>query len=694
MSFGKEKRLLLGTLALLAPLPLPLNEVIGWPVLLIFWATVGFFLWRTANDAGRPLPIWAMNVLGMAYLPILFIDFVVLWQGRLLRPLIHLALFSLAVKLLGMKLEKDKWHILLLIFFTFLAAMGSSVHPAMILYLSAFLALSILVLARFASFHVLGTYGGERSANGEIPLRGFVVTSLLLTFLGAIPLFVLLPRLGSPYVMGPGGSAGTMTGGAGLNDSITLDVIGRVRTSRAVAMRVAYENPPPAGHEQRFRAAVYSEFRGTGWARESPRTQAVKRDRDGFFHLAEGLPRSWAEIWLEPGVSRGLVLPVETIAVSLVVSSLQLDQQGVVRVPFGRGGTLNYRAGMPETSELRLAENDRGNAPLLGSDDLAGISPEIARLAAEVAGTGTAEEKARQIENHLATSYQYTLDLVGSQSDHPVDDFLFQTQRGHCEYFASSMVLMLRSQGIPARFTTGYLGGEYSPFEDYYVIRESDAHAWVEAYLPGRGWATFDPTPAAGRPSARTAGWSQLMAQAYDFLVFRWDRYILTYGFFDQVGFVRSLAVWWSDLWQGLDSGTDSAADSKDQDKQQAAEETSVESDGLGLGGFRWVPLTILLVLVGWWIWLHRPALDAVWAYRRLRSRIEQDEAIALPVSAPPLQLADHIDRFRPPAAAPARRVIDLYLRESFGGQQLSDEELVELRSSLRDALQNLRKTA
>ena len=184
------------------------------------------------------------------------------------------------------------------------------------------------------------------------------------------------------------------------------------------------------------------------------------------------------------------------------------------------------------------------------------------------------------------------------------------------------------------------------------------------------------------------------MSQAYDFLVFRWDRYILTYGFFDQVGFARSLAVWWSEFWQNRESGAESAVDSNAGDEKQEAEGAADESDGQGLGGFRWVPLTVILVLVGWWIWLHRPALDAVWAYRRLRSRVEQDEAIALPTSTPPLQLADHIDRFRPPAAASARRVIDLYLRESFGGQQLSDEELLELRSSLRDALQNLRKTA
>ena len=66
------------------------------------------------------------------------------------------------------------------------------------------------------------------------------------------------------------------------------------------------------------------------------------------------------------------------------------------------------------------------------------------------------------------------------------------------------MVLMLRSQGIPARLVTGFLGGEYNPFEGYYIVRESNAHAWVEACMPGEGWRIFDPTPPAGRPVART----------------------------------------------------------------------------------------------------------------------------------------------------------------------------------------------
>ena len=99
----------------------------------------------------------------------------------------------------------------------------------------------------------------------------------------------------------------------------------------------------------------------------------------------------------------------------------------------------------------------------------------------------------------------------------PIGDFLFRYRSGHCEYFATAMVLMLRSQGIPARFVTGFLGGENNRL-GYYIVRQSNAHAWVEAYLPDSGWTVFDPTPPAGRPAvAQRSLWSAIR-QAYDFM--------------------------------------------------------------------------------------------------------------------------------------------------------------------------------
>ncbi len=100
------------------------------------------------------------------------------------------------------------------------------------------------------------------------------------------------------------------------------------------------------------------------------------------------------------------------------------------------------------------------------------------------------------LSNYLRATYPYDLDIPPfPDSRDSVDYFLFEQKRGYCEHFASALAVMLRSQGVPARFVTGYLPGEYNPLSGFYSIKNSDAHAWVEAYIPGFGWHAVDPTP-------------------------------------------------------------------------------------------------------------------------------------------------------------------------------------------------------
>jgi len=111
------------------------------------------------------------------------------------------------------------------------------------------------------------------------------------------------------------------------------------------------------------------------------------------------------------------------------------------------------------------------------------IPPPIRDLAARVMGEGSDAERALRATAHLRQEYAYTLDLMDSPGADPIGDFLFRDRAGHCELFASSLVLMLRSQGIPARLVTGYLGTSFNPLEGYHIVRNSNAHAWVEALV-------------------------------------------------------------------------------------------------------------------------------------------------------------------------------------------------------------------
>ena len=151
----------------------------------------------------------------------------------------------------------------------------------------------------------------------------------------------------------------------------------------------------------------------------------------------------------------------------------------------------------------------------------------ISKLAEEITAQAPNNyEKAVALERYLSTHFGYTLELPRTLARDPLANFLFERKRGHCEYFASSMAVMLRSLRIPSRIVTGFRGGEFNDLTGQYVVRASDAHSWVEAYFPGFGWISFDPTPAGSVP-ART-GWSRL--QLYlDAAASFWREWIINY---------------------------------------------------------------------------------------------------------------------------------------------------------------------
>jgi transglutaminase-like putative cysteine protease len=123
-------------------------------------------------------------------------------------------------------------------------------------------------------------------------------------------------------------------------------------------------------------------------------------------------------------------------------------------------------------------------------------SDRMQALAQQVtANATTATEKAFALEKHLRENYQYSFDTIQYQGYTPLDWFLFEGKRGHCEYFASALAVMLRSVGVPSRLTTGFSLGERNPMTGYYEVRTMNGHAWVEAYIPDRGWMMLEPTP-------------------------------------------------------------------------------------------------------------------------------------------------------------------------------------------------------
>ena len=693
MTFARQKRLLLGWMALLAPIPLPFNDVVQWPLLALYLLGVLLFLRRAAEDSPRWLPAWGMNLLGLAYVPFFFLDLFVLSGGRLVQAVLHLCMFTLLVKLWALVRERDKWQAAMGIFFLFLAAMGTSVHPAIVLYLVAFLVLSLTMLTRFAFLHVLAGFGRDDPALARLPLRGFMTFATVLTVLLAIPLFALLPRVRSPFIVGRGVGTGTQIEAAGFSDEVTLDSIGMIRSSHEVAMRLLGEGPLDPNREMRFKASTYDVYEGGTWRRSPSAT--LHRGARARFWMRRQTPHRWVTIYLQPLHSRSLPLPVETVVVEPGVTSLEVDGGGALSFKDAPLEVREYRAGLIDEPVL-IGDTPRGPTSASTREpalDPTGVTPRISDLAREIMGNGSIPERAHRLELYLIQNYQYTLDFRGRTADNPIESFLFDYRSGQCEYFASSMVLMLRSQGVPARLVTGFLGGEYNPFEGYFIVRGSNAHAWVEAWIPGEGWKIFDPTPPAGRPGGGEEGLLLLTRQAWDYVQFRWDRYVLTYGVYDQLRIFGGLRQLWADFWKTFDHGNEVSSPSAEPAAAPAAEGEGTKPKPSPFN----VPLPMvvgftLLAAAVFAVYLRlRPPLTATMAYRRLRRRLGRSGA-PIPESVPPLRLGEEAAARYPAAAEPLGRVIDFYLRESFGGEPLEDHEREALKAALEEAERGLRK--
>ena len=142
------------------------------------------------------------------------------------------------------------------------------------------------------------------------------------------------------------------------------------------------------------------------------------------------------------------------------------------------------------------------------------------------------------MEGYLRSHFGYTLDLSGPPQNDPLAYFLFQKRAGHCEYFAAAMTIMLRTQGIPARYINGFQTGEYNDVAGDLVVRASDAHSWVEAYFPGFGWLTFDPTPPSNE---NPPGFFAQLFHYWDWFELQWSEWVINYDFLHQVTVAQNL---------------------------------------------------------------------------------------------------------------------------------------------------------
>ena len=400
------KRWALGLLAGFVALPLPLNEprpegVVGWGFLLLYELGIGFFLLRVRRSEQEWLRPWMLNVLGLVYLPLLAIDLAALSRGQLLRPMMHLALFVLLVKLFSLVQEKDKWQALMAIFFVFVTSMATSTSPLIVLYLVGFLVLAVRALDDQVESHLRAVGVPVAAPVRRRKARLAWVLSLAGMVL-AVPMFVALPRFANPFVLGRAQSANNTA--AGFSDEAGLDGIGRIRDSQDVALRIESETElRPI--DLRLRGATFDGFEGDHWSPSGGQDLLPRGDDGRRYQIGSGADG-------ETVVARARVSRLPLRARALIVPSTAVEvvfEGPPTPLLRGRGGALSLVTAPRSTRIYEVALGAQPTYPRAPSPDerarltsLEGVSDRIARLADEiVAETDGPAGEARAIEEHL-----------------------------------------------------------------------------------------------------------------------------------------------------------------------------------------------------------------------------------------------------------------------------------------------------
>lgn len=496
--------------------------------------TVFPLVWRLASDvrSWKPLPNVVRHVLTVMALLALFFSYGDM-SGR--RAAVSLLSVMLALKLIECYRVRDAR--LVVSFSLFLCAtqflFGQGI--LMPLYGAAVTLLALATLARLQRAEAWLQIGTPPKVRTSLASElGFGLRLLALAIPAGLALFLLFPRLAAPLWGIP---ETTLDSKSGLSDSMSPGSIQQMFMDDSPAFRVKFDGPIPPIGQRYWRGPVFWRFDGQTW-------------RDSFYSrnlIVPYLPGDTADVLyrytvqLEPN-ERKWLFALDYPAAVPERSKITVDFQIIRRDPVLQ--LLQYdMVSNPDFSDFpdHLPQELRNHALELPED----VNPRT-RAMIDLWRTETASDAelaARAYRYFSQDPFRYTLEapLLGRDS---VDDFLFETQAGFCEHYASAFAVMMRMAGIPARIVTGYMGGYYNPMGDYMLVRQSDAHAWAEVWLPGEGWTAVDPT-AAVSPARVDRGslgavegprymldfpWMRNLKNSVDIVQQRWNDWVIEYG--------------------------------------------------------------------------------------------------------------------------------------------------------------------
>ena len=639
-----------------------------------------------------------------------------LWiSGELLPAGIHFLMVLMIIKLFNLKLRRDYLHLYAI---SLVAILTSGSLTTDLWYLPIFLLYLLAAVWTLLLFQLTKHPEEIGMLTPPAPLRaplhpssGHVTPQFfwlanglaLATFGLTLAIFFAIPRVSAGfYQKGFGENIRT----SGFSETVNLGEIGPVKRDPSVVMRVELSDGAPREAGGLYlRGVAFDQYDGKTWINRLNHRRAVSEDGMGRFVLRgdrSHQPSPPGEtirqnILLEPLDTPVLFAAPFIEAVSGKFPGVQSDQSGSVYLPF------------PSASRIEYSVRSRSN-PVLPAD----LSPEpgrypesftrhflqspaqserIAVLAEDITQTQrTAYEKANAIQSFLIHNFRYSLDAPLAELDHPLEEFLFTRKTGYCEHYATAMVMMLRAVDIPARLVTGFHATEWNEYGNYYVVRQQDAHAWVEVHLPHSGWITMDPTPPAiDSVTSGSPAWIAL-GRMMDTVRLQWSRFFVQYSAADQLAVVRELKA-------GSTSARNKAFDSIGAlfSPLLAMFGGMTEFASKGTLQFAMELLGILLIgLAVLWLGIKRPWTKGLVGKKTTRDEqvIAQlygrmvkhlaGEGIAKPPSTGPLEFVRMARAKWSDANSAVASITELYCRTRFGQIPLTQEELSLAEDHLR----------
>ena len=500
----------------------------------------------------------------LAYFPFYAADYFY-FSRSFLSATVHMVLFIMVIKIFSVRRDRDLLYLAIISFLMLLAAAVLTVDTTFLVTFSLFI---LVAIATFVSMEMRRSerewmsvgVAPHQEAKFQRSLAGMASLLGTLTLLGATLIFFVLPRMNNAgYLRNFGTQAAIMSG---FSQEVQLGGIGQIQQSNAVVMhvQVLYGTMP---RDVKWRGISLANFDGQRWwnapeehvphGLNNVPLDLVQLNGSAFYSGAAPLPRLPTltyRVVMEPvGLNIFFLAPVPmkltgNYPIVELASDGSVFNAHRVMTPVGVQDIDNTHGIGVYTAESDVRDpetyvrnsNSREYPARIANIylQLPRIDPRVSALARNITASADSNyARARAIEQYLRTHYGYTLQLPGVRVPDPLAYFLFERKKGHCEYFASSMAVMLRTLGIPARVVNGFRGGEYNDLTSSYIVREKDAHSWVEAYFPEFGWVSFDPTPASDTDAANST-WSRVSLYL-DAASEVWREWVINYDFTHQM---------------------------------------------------------------------------------------------------------------------------------------------------------------